>query len=85
VLRVLEEHGFEPRDDAGAVTLGNCPFHALARQHTQTVCGMNLHLQRGVLEGLAESGLEAFLAPSPGHCCVRLESASSPPTSVRPS
>ncbi|MER5227757.1 helix-turn-helix transcriptional regulator [Streptomyces flaveus] len=85
VFAVLEENGFEPRCDGDAIVLGNCPFHALAREHTQTVCGMNLHLLRGVLEGLAESDLQACLAPSPGHCCVRLEPALSPPTSVRPS
>ncbi len=75
-LAVLEANGFEPRRDGEAVVLGNCPFHALAREHTQTVCGMNLHLLRGVLDGLAESGLEARLAPRPGHCCVRLDPAS---------
>ncbi|MFF4546538.1 helix-turn-helix transcriptional regulator [Streptomyces sp. NPDC001435] len=85
VFAVLEENGFEPRRDGDAIVLGNCPFHALAREHTQTVCGMNLHLLRGVLEGLAESGLQACLAPTPGHCCVRLEPASSAPTNVRPS
>ena len=73
---VLERYGFEPRHDGDAVVLGNCPFHALARDHTQTVCGMNLHLLRGVLEGLGGDGLLACLAPTPGHCCVRLEPAS---------
>ncbi|MEV0181788.1 helix-turn-helix domain-containing protein [Streptomyces sp. NPDC050625] len=85
VFAVLEANGFEPRRDGDAIVLGNCPFHTLAREHTQTVCGMNLHLLRGVLEGLAESGLQACLAPTPGHCCVRLEPASPAPTSVRPS
>ncbi|WP_418955468.1 helix-turn-helix transcriptional regulator [Streptomyces tritici] len=73
VFALLEKCGFEPRHDGEAVVLGNCPFHALAREHTQTVCGMNLHLLRGVLEGLDDDGYEARLAPSPGHCCVRLE------------
>ncbi|NUS77025.1 MAG: transcriptional regulator, partial [Streptomyces sp.] len=36
-------------------------------------CGMNLHLLQGVLQGLGEGGFEASLAPTPGHCCVRLE------------
>ncbi|MFF8934576.1 helix-turn-helix transcriptional regulator [Streptomyces paradoxus] len=85
VFAVLEENGFEPRSAGGAIVLGNCPFHALAREHTQTVCGMNLHLLRGLLGGITESGLQARLAPSPGHCCVRLEPDSSPSTSVRPS
>ncbi len=82
---VLDEHGFEPRAEGDAVVLGNCPFHALAREHTQTVCGMNLHLLRGVLDGLDESTLQAHLAPSPGRCCVRLEPAPSPRTTARPS
>jgi predicted ArsR family transcriptional regulator len=79
VFDLLEGNGFEPRYDGEAIVLGNCPFHVLARDHTQTVCGMNLHLIRGVLEGLEgldEGGLQACLAPSPGHCCVRLEPAS---------
>ncbi|MDI3405133.1 helix-turn-helix transcriptional regulator [Streptomyces cavernicola] len=76
VLAVLERNGFEPREDGDALVLGNCPFHALAREHTETVCGMNLHLVEGVLEGLAEGGLRACLAPGEGRCCVRLEPAS---------
>ncbi len=75
VFDLLERYGFEPRYDGDAIVLGNCPFHALAREHTQTVCGMNLHLLRGVLEGLDEHGRQACLAPGDGHCCVRLEPA----------
>src|SRR5690606_10802760 len=75
VFRVLERHGFEPRREGESVVLGNCPFHVLARAHTQTVCGMNLHLMRGVLEGLGAAGYEARLAPEPGRCCVRLDPA----------
>ena len=52
VLRVLEEQGFEPRGGRTAsITLANCPFHALAQEHTELVCGMNLRLLDGVLEG----------------------------------
>jgi predicted ArsR family transcriptional regulator len=84
VFELLERYGFEPRHDGDAIVLGNCPFHALAREHTQTVCGMNLHLLRGVLEGLEDSSRHACLAPSPGHCCVRLEPASSPSATTSP-
>jgi predicted ArsR family transcriptional regulator len=83
VFDLLEDSGFEPRYDGDAIVLGNCPFHALARDHTQTVCGMNLHLLRGVLNGLGESGLQACLEPGPDHCCVRLRPASSRPTGTR--
>lgn len=72
---LLERYGFEPRHEEGAIVLGNCPFHALAREYTQTVCGMNLNLLRGVLHGLGECGYTACLSPSPGRCCVRLEPA----------
>ncbi|MEV6107032.1 helix-turn-helix domain-containing protein [Streptomyces sp. NPDC051940] len=76
VLDLLERYGFEPRYDGQAIVLGNCPFHALARAHTQTVCGMNLHLLGGLLNGLDDDGgFTARLAPSPGQCCVRLEPA----------
>ncbi|WP_406728986.1 helix-turn-helix domain-containing protein [Streptomyces sp. GD-15H] len=75
VLPLLERYGFEPRHEGDAVVLGNCPFHTLARAHTRTVCGMNLHLLRGVLDGLGDTGFEARLAPEPGRCCVRLERA----------
>jgi predicted ArsR family transcriptional regulator len=74
-LRALEQNGFEPRAEGGAVTLANCPFHRLAREHTELVCGMNLRLLAGVLEGATAGGLTARLQPSPGRCCVRLEPA----------
>ncbi|MEW2558575.1 helix-turn-helix transcriptional regulator [Streptomyces griseorubiginosus] len=74
---LLEQYGYEPRrEQAGAITLHNCPFHALARDHTPTVCTMNLHLLHGILQGLGERDYQARLSPTPGHCCVRLE----PPT-----
>ncbi len=79
VVELLERYGFEPRQDGDGIVLGNCPFHALARLYTQTVCGMNLHLLRGVLLGLEEDGLQACLEPSPGHCCVRLRPATPRP------
>jgi predicted ArsR family transcriptional regulator len=72
VFDLLERHGFEPRHEDDSIALANCPFHTLAREHTQTVCGMNLHLLRGVLGGLGEAGIEARLEPRPGQCCVRL-------------
>ncbi|MFC5213292.1 helix-turn-helix transcriptional regulator [Streptomyces coerulescens] len=73
LVDLLERHGFEPRREDDTIVLANCPFHALAREHTETVCGMNLHLLRGVLHGLGETGFEACLAPRDGRCCVVLE------------
>jgi predicted ArsR family transcriptional regulator len=78
VLQVLENNGFEPRNQAGGVVLANCPFHVLARQHTELVCGMNLSLVGGVVDGVQASGLVARLRPEAGMCCVRLDAESAP-------
>jgi predicted ArsR family transcriptional regulator len=75
VLRVLEDQGFEPHLGDGVISLANCPFHALAQEQTELVCGMNLRLLDGVLESVPSSGLVARLQPTPGRCCVRMEPA----------
>jgi predicted ArsR family transcriptional regulator len=69
---VLAGHGYEPRLEDAAVVLANCPFHALAREHTALVCGMNLHLIAALLDELGLHGVRAILAPSADHCCVRV-------------
>jgi predicted ArsR family transcriptional regulator len=70
---VLAEHGYEPRrDDAGTIRLRNCPFHQLAEQHKEVVCGMNLGLIEGIVAGLGVPGVRPALDPSPGHCCVAI-------------
>jgi predicted ArsR family transcriptional regulator len=74
-LRVLEAHGFEPRLDGGRIVLANCPFHALAQEYSDLVCGMNLALLDGLLDGLGTTGLTARLDPAPPFCCVRMEPA----------
>lgn len=74
-LQVLATHGFEPRLDGDRVTLANCPFHALAQEYTDLVCGMNLSLLDGLLDGVGTTGLTARLDPSPPFCCVRLDRA----------
>jgi predicted ArsR family transcriptional regulator len=72
LLGVLTGLGFEPESEAGRVLLRNCPFHALAVQHTDLVCGLNVAFLRGLLEGMRTKGIRARLAPRPGLCCVEL-------------
>ena len=72
VIDVLRSHGYEPRKRGREIALVNCPFHALAEEHRELVCGMNLELLTGVLEGVTGAKLTARLAPEPGYCCVRL-------------
>jgi predicted ArsR family transcriptional regulator len=69
----LSEHGYEPsRGDDGVIRLRNCPFHHLAEQHREVVCGMNLGLIEGLVAGLETPGLRPALDPRPGHCCVTI-------------
>ena len=70
----LADEGFAPaRDDDGTIRLRNCPFHMLANQQRELVCGMNLALIEGVLSGAGAGGLKAVLDPQPGMCCVALK------------
>jgi predicted ArsR family transcriptional regulator len=71
-MTALEEHGYEPRPDGGEIVLENCPFHALADQQRDLVCGMNHDLLAGMAEALGDGVLNARLEPSDDHCCVRL-------------
>jgi predicted ArsR family transcriptional regulator len=73
VLDALAADGYEPRREGEGITLANCPFHALAREATELVCGMNRAYLGGVLDGIGAGGLDARLDPAPGRCCVRLE------------
>jgi predicted ArsR family transcriptional regulator len=73
VLDALAADGYEPRRDGEGIMLANCPFHVLAREATELVCGMNRAYLGGVLDGIGASGLDARLDPAPGRCCVRLE------------
>ncbi|HEV2886407.1 MAG TPA: helix-turn-helix domain-containing protein [Jatrophihabitans sp.] len=76
VCGVLEAEGYEPRATFDRITLSNCPFASLAKDFTSLVCGMNLNLMRGLVEGLADGSadepLQARLDPAAGRCCVTL-------------
>ena len=73
VKDVLTQQGYEPRGGAdGVIRLRNCPFHQLTEQHREVVCGMNLALVEGLVEGLGAGGLRPGLDPRPGHCCVSI-------------
>jgi len=71
---VLAEHGYEPRLADGSITLQNCPFHQLAQEHTDLVCGMNLDLVGGLAAAL-DGHLTPRLDPADGRCCVVLDTA----------
>jgi predicted ArsR family transcriptional regulator len=75
LMAMLNRYGYEPRDDGAEVRLVNCPFHRLAEEHRDLVCGMNRDLLNGVIDGVGGTDcLDAELAPEPGSCCVRVRS-----------
>jgi predicted ArsR family transcriptional regulator len=78
VLGLLARLGFEPYEDGGRILLGNCPFHRLARDHAELVCGMNLAMFDGLVRARTPL-LMPRLDPDADRCCVVLEAATPPP------
>jgi predicted ArsR family transcriptional regulator len=68
--RALDRFGAEPYDDGGVLRLRNCPFDTVAASYSELVCGINLSLVEGVIEGLRVDGVKPRLQPRPGQCCV---------------
>jgi predicted ArsR family transcriptional regulator len=78
VVEALRDRGYEPfTDDEGEIRLRNCPYHALVDEHRPLVCGMNLALVEGVIEGAGDPGLEARLDTRLGLCCVAITAEAS--------
>lgn len=72
------EPSVEPRDaelpdEVRLLRLRNCPFHRLAEQFPPLVCGMNLALLEGFVEGAGADCWRPRMAPGPEGCCVVLE------------
>ena len=72
LVKVLAASGFEPgvSADGAQITLRNCPYQAVASEHRQLTCGMNLAWAEGALEGAGETGLAPVLDVEPGRCCI---------------
>lgn len=75
VVDVLVRQGYEPYQDGTAVRLGNCPFRDVAVRFPAVVCGMNLALLEGLVDGAGAEGIAAVMDPRPGRCCVALVAA----------
>ncbi len=69
----LDGYGYEPRREGSSLRLSNCPFHALSESHRDLVCGMNLNLVEGMVEGMGASDLDACPESRPGDCCVTVK------------
>jgi predicted ArsR family transcriptional regulator len=73
LVEMLARQGYEPWVDGAVVRLRNCPFHLLAKDFAPLVCGMNLALLEGLIEGAGLAGCRARLDPGPGRCCVAVD------------
>ncbi len=72
-VTVLAEHGYEPSTGPqGEILLRNCPFDAVAQENREIVCGMNLSLIEGLVDGLRIREVIARFDPKPGFCCVAI-------------
>ena len=77
--RALGVCGFEPSlAREGQLVLRNCPFAAIREGCREVVCGMNLALIEGLLDGLGVEGVTAKLEPQPDTCCVALRAPATP-------
>ena len=69
---VLGLRGYEPFEgDNRTLRLRNCPFEAVACQDPEFVCGLNLRLLEGVIDGLGVDA-QPVLQPHDGQCCVAI-------------
>lgn len=80
--RVLESQGYEPIADQDKICLLNCPFHALAVDHTELVCSMNLALLSSLTNETGDGELIAELLPATDGCCVVVSRASTPASAL---
>jgi predicted ArsR family transcriptional regulator len=70
VTDLLDRCGYESNVDGDRVELTNCPFHDLAEENRDLVCGMNVAFVRGILDAAPDVEASAHLEPAPPRCCV---------------
>jgi predicted ArsR family transcriptional regulator len=73
VTDALRDSGYEPSNIEDSIVMRNCPFHNLAQQHPELVCGMNLDLLVGFVEGMGTTWAKPRLDPAPNRCCVTID------------
>lgn len=71
ISEVLDDHGYEPRNEENRLILANCPFHSLAKEYTALICGINHNLMSALINELPPT-FKAELEPAAGRCCVTL-------------
>jgi len=72
VSETLASYGYEPRVIDDEIVLANCPFHSLAADYTQLMCGMNLDLIEELVKAVRPGAFLAALNPGLDRCCVTI-------------
>jgi predicted ArsR family transcriptional regulator len=78
LVNALAATGYEPACAGADIRLRNCPFHHLAARHRDLICGMNVSLVQGMIDGLPGDGRTARLDRGETGCCVAI-AAKRPP------
>jgi predicted ArsR family transcriptional regulator len=69
-VEVLRQQGYEPKRTGPDIELLNCPFFAVAHEHRDLVCPMNLAMLDAFAGDLRVSGLTARQVSHDNRCCV---------------
>jgi predicted ArsR family transcriptional regulator len=76
VVALMDDLGFEPRlsDGGDVIEMFHCPFHQVAQQHSDVVCGLHLGLMQGALQQLGSAVRATRLEPfaTPRMCLAHL-------------
>jgi predicted ArsR family transcriptional regulator len=72
LVNALAATGYEPVCAGANIRLRNCPFHRLAAQHRDLICGMNVSLVQGMIDALPGDRRTARLDRGPTGCCVAI-------------
>jgi predicted ArsR family transcriptional regulator len=73
---LLERLGYEPTAQPGdRLGFATCPFHPLAADAPELVCGIHHAYVSGLVDGLEAAALETHLRPGTGGCCVEVRAA----------
>lgn len=71
LLKALAAGSYEPSTEPdGTIRLRNCPFDALVDEHRTLVCGTNVAMAAGIVEGAGADEVVPILDAQPGYCCV---------------
>lgn len=69
---ILRSYGYKPAIAEDRVTLRNCPFDALAKDHRDVVCNMSRARIGGLMAGLNADNMTTVFQQHTGQCCVTI-------------